>query len=181
MSESMRARSVPETVQTNDSLANCRERKQTTRIHVNQTRPANSCILWKATGNLGSKRSRVQIPAARPKPFKDLRILLSLLAWLGVQPESILRELPTHRATPNYIRGATPLSRTSLLPERPTNPTIGAYDAHFIGLVVVGSLKFPDKKPDKCQTRNPTNRSGLLLHKSLSRLSAPTLLAAIRI
>jgi len=64
--KSMRARSVPETVQTNDSLANCRERKQTTRIHVNQTKPANSCILWKATGNLGCKRSRVQIPAARP-------------------------------------------------------------------------------------------------------------------
>lgn len=36
----------------------CDERKQTLRIHVNQTKPTNSCILWKANPNLGCKRSR---------------------------------------------------------------------------------------------------------------------------
>ena len=62
---------MPKYVREIDSPAICGERKQTPRVHVTHRKHPKSRSLWKQVWCLGCKRSRVQIPAARPSnPFQ---------------------------------------------------------------------------------------------------------------
>jgi hypothetical protein len=82
---------VRRNVQEIQSSAICGERKQTPRIRVSHRQHPKPCAQWKPDACLGCKRSRVQIPAARPIYPADFKTIIFLSGVFALALASILR------------------------------------------------------------------------------------------